>query len=329
MKALLKQKEFSVLAIVIIICVILSFVSPVFLTVGNWMDILEGNTVIGILAIGMTLIIITSDIDVSVAALTTAVAVSIGFMFQYLPDSWFSVVLIFLIAPLIGMLLGAFNGILVSKIQIPAIVVTLGTLNIFSGLVLYFTNGNYINSTQFPQSFMAFSNIEILGIPILIYLFAVVAVSTWFILKYTLIGRSVLAIGGNAQSSTRVGINFKKVKMFVFTYMGFLGGVAAIAQTSYTTAVDPNGLMGLELTVIAAVVLGGANIHGGRGSIPGTLLGVLLLAIMQNGMILARIDTFWQNVVTGAIIVIAVSYDEINHRRNQAKLANIDVKEAS
>ncbi|MGY4691333.1 ABC transporter permease [Salibacterium sp. K-3] len=329
MKFLLKQKEFSVLAIVVIISIILSFVSPVFLTVQNLLDIVEGNAVIGILAIGMTLIIITSDIDVSVAALTTAVTVSIGYLFQYLPDSWISVVLIFLIAPLIGMLLGAFNGLLVSKIKIPAIVVTLGTLNIFSGLVLYITNGNYINSTNFPESFMAFSNIEIAGIPILIYLFALVAAGTWFILKYTLIGRSVLAIGGNAQSSVRVGINFEKVKMFVFSYMGFLGGIAAIAQTSYTSAIDPNGLAGLELTVIAAVVLGGANIHGGRGSIPGTLLGVLLLAIMQNGMILARIDTFWQNVVTGAIIVIAVSYDEINHRRNQEKLSNIDVKEAS
>ncbi|MFD2706041.1 ABC transporter permease [Salibacterium lacus] len=329
MKFLLKQKEFSVLAIVVIISIILSFVSPVFLTVQNWLDIIEGNAVIGILAIGMTLIIITSDIDVSVAALTTAVTVSIGYLFQFLPDSWISVVLIFLIAPLIGILLGSFNGLLVSKIKIPAIVVTLGTLNIFSGLVLYITNGNYINSTNFPDSFMAFSNIEIAGIPILIYLFALVAAGTWFILKYTLIGRSVLAIGGNAQSSVRVGINFEKVKMFVFSYMGFLAGIAAIAQTSYTSAIDPNGLAGLELTVIAAVVLGGANIHGGRGSIPGTLLGVLLLAIMQNGMILARIDTFWQNVVTGAIIVIAVSYDEINHRRNQEKLSNIDVKEAS
>ncbi|SFP84070.1 ABC transporter permease [Salibacterium halotolerans] len=329
MKLLLKQKEFSVLAIILIITVILSFVSPVFLTVQNWLDIIEGNTVIGILAIGMTLIIITSDIDVSVAALTTAVTVSIGYLFQFLPDNWSSVVLIFLIAPLIGMLLGAFNGLLVSRIKIPAIVVTLGTLNIFSGLVLYITNGNYINSTNFPDSFLAFSNIEMAGIPILIYLFALVAFGTWFILKYTLIGRSVLAIGGNAQSSVRVGINFEKVKMFVFSYMGFLGGIAAIAQTSYTSAIDPNGLAGMELTVIAAVVLGGANIHGGRGSIPGTLLGVLLLAIMQNGMILARIDVFWQNVVTGAIIVIAVSYDEINHRRNQEKLSNIDVKEAS
>ncbi|SDK01212.1 ABC transporter permease [Sediminibacillus albus] len=326
MKALLKQKEISILAIILLIGAVLSFVSPVFLTIGNFLDIIEGNVVIGILAIGMTLIIITSDIDVSVAALTTAVAVSIGYLFTFLPDSWISVLLLFLIAPVIGLVMGLINGLLVSIIEIPAIVVTLGTLNIIAGLVLYITNGNYVNSTNFPQSFMAFANYELLGLPILIYLLAVVAIGTWFILKHTLIGRSVLAIGGNTQSSVRVGIDYKKVKLFVFAYMGFLAGIAAIAQTAYTKAVDPNGMLGLELTVIAAVVLGGANIHGGRGSIHGTLLGVLLLAIMQNGMILARIDTYWQNVVTGAIIVIAVSYDHLSYKRSQDKLAKIEVE---
>lgn len=326
MKELLKQKEISIVAIILLVGTILAFVSPVFLTVGNMVDIVEGNVVIAILAIGMTLIIITSDIDVSVAAVTTAVAVSIGYLFNFLPDSWMSVLLLFLIAPLIGLAMGAINGLLVSIIEIPAIVVTLGTLNIIAGLVLYVTNGNYINSTNFPASFMSFANYDLLGLPIIIWLLILVAVGTWFILKHTLIGRSVMAIGGNAQSSVRVGIDFKKVKFFVFAYMGFLAGIAAIAQTAYTKAVDPNGMLGLELTVIAAVVLGGANIHGGRGSIPGTLLGVLLLAIMQNGMILARIDTYWQNVLTGAIIVIAVSYDQLSYKRAQNKLSKIEVE---
>ncbi|ALX49005.1 ABC transporter permease [Lentibacillus amyloliquefaciens] len=326
MKSLLKQKEFSILAIIIVISIILSIVSPAFLTIGNLLDVVEGNVVMGILAIGMTLIIITSDIDVSVAAITTAVAVSVGALFGYLPDSWISLVIIFLIAPIIGLLIGSVNGFLVSKIQIPAIVVTLGTLNIINGLVLYFTNGRYLNSTNFPQAFLSFSNMEILGIPILIFVLAIVAILTWYILKHTFIGRSVMAIGGNQQSSIRVGINYKKAKLFVFAYMGFLCGIAAIAQTAYTKAVDPNGLLGLELMVIAAVVLGGTNIHGGRGTVHGTLLGVLLLALMQNGMILARIDTFWQNVVTGAIIVFAVSYDHISYKRQQEKLAKIEVE---
>ncbi|MDC3424396.1 ABC transporter permease [Aquibacillus sp. 3ASR75-11] len=326
MRGLLKQKEISILAIVVLMSILLSFVSPVFFTLENILDLIEGNVVIGILAIGMTLIIITSDIDVSVAAITTAVSVSIGSLFSFLPDNWFSIVALFLVAPLLGLFIGMVNGYLVSKIEIPAIVVTLGTLNIISGLVLYITNGQYLNSTSFPTAFMSFAKFDLFGIPILIYLLAVVSVVTWFVLKHTLIGRSVLAIGGNIQSSIRVGIDYKKVKLFVFAYMGLLAGVAAIAQTAYTRSVDPNGLIGLELTVIAAVVLGGANIHGGRGSIHGTLLGVLLLAIMQNGMILARIDTFWQKVVTGAIIVFAVSYDHWSYKRQQEKLAKVEVE---
>ncbi|WP_102026667.1 ABC transporter permease [Salirhabdus sp. Marseille-P4669] len=326
MKSLIKQKEFSIFAIIVLLCIVLSFVSPVFLTVGNFLDIMEGNVVMAILAIGMTLIIITSDIDVSVAAVTTAVAVTIGSLFGHLPNSWVSVLLIFLIAPLVGLIIGCVNGLLVSRIKIPAIVVTLGTLNIINGLVLYFTNGQYLNSSNLPAAFISFANYELLGIPILIYLLTVVAVLTWYILKHTLIGRSVLAIGGKSQSAVRVGIDEKKIKMFVFAYMGFLAGVAAIAQTAYTKAVDPNGMLGLEMMVIAAVVLGGTNIQGGRGTIQGTLLGVLLLAIIENGMILAHIDTFWQKVVTGAIIVFAISYDRISYKRQQAKLTKIEVE---
>ncbi len=326
MKSIIKQKEFSIFVIVILLCVVLSFVSPVFLTLENFLDIIEGNVVMAILAVGMTLVIITGDIDVSVAAATTAVAVIIGSMFGFLPDSWISILILFLIAPVIGIIIGMINGMLVSKIKIPAIVVTLGTLNIINGLVLYLTNGQYLNSSNFPKPFLTFANFELFGIPILIYLLTIVAILTWFILKHTLIGRSVLAIGGKSQSAVRVGIDYTKVKLFVFAYMGFLAGVAAIAQTAYTKAVDPNGLLGVEMMVIAAVVLGGTNIQGGRGSIQGTLLGVLLLAIMQNGMILAHIDTFWQKVVTGAIIVIAVSYDQISYRRQQAKLAKIEVE---
>jgi len=325
MKYLVKQKEFSIFVIVVLLSVVLSFLSPVFLTVENFIDVVEGNVVMAVLAIGMTLIIITSDIDVSVAAITSAVAVIIGNLFMYLPDSWIAVAIVFLAAPIIGMLIGSVNGVLVAYIKIPAIVVTLGTINIINGLVLYFTNGKYINSTNFPEAFLTFASYKIAGIPILIYILAMVIFISWYIMKYTLIGRSVYAIGGNSQSAVRVGIDFKKVKIFVFAYMGFLCGIAAIAQTTYTKAVDPNGLLGMELMVIAAVVLGGTNIQGGRGSIFGTLLCVLLLAIMQNGMILAHIDTFWQNVVTGAIIVIAVSYDQISYRRSQEKIAKIEV----
>nr|WP_255437464.1 ABC transporter permease [Thalassobacillus sp. CUG 92003] len=281
----------------------------------------------GILAIGMTLVIITGGIDVSVAAVTTAVTVFVGFLMMNLPDNFLSVVIIFIAAPLFGMLLGSINGFFVAKIKIPAIVVTLGTLSIFNGGIIYLTSGQYTNSTNFPQVFMDFSNLDIFGISILVYILFAVALCTGYILKYTTIGRSVFAIGGNQQSAVRVGINQDRVQLFVFAFMGFLAGIAAIVQIAYTKAIDPNGLAGLELTVIAAVVLGGANLMGGRGSIKGTLLGVLLLAITENGLILARIDTFWQRVVVGLIILIAVSYDAIQNKRAERKRSTIEVED--
>jgi simple sugar transport system permease protein/ribose transport system permease protein len=326
MNAILKSKEISIAAIVLLLCITLTFISPVFLTADNILDVLKGNAVIGILAVGMTLVIITGGIDVSVAAVTSAVCIIIGKLLLIMPDSPISILLLFLIAPLLGVLLGSINGFLVSKIQIPAIVVTLGMMSIINGLVLYITNGQYLNSTNFPKIFISFATFEVFGVSIVILLFIAIAILTWYILKYTLIGREVLAIGGNKDSAIRVGINFDKVQIFVFSYMGFLAGVAAIAQTAYTKAVDPNGMLGLELMVIAAVVLGGANIMGGRGTILGTFLGVLLLGIVQNGLILARIDTFWQKVFTGLIILLAVSYDHIQYKRTKDKLAKIEVE---
>lgn len=326
MKAILKSKEISIAVIVLLLCMALTFISPVFLTADNLLDVLKANSVIGILAVGMTLIIITGGIDVSVAAVTSAVCVITGSLLQVMPDHFSSLILLFIIAPLLGVLLGAINGVLVAKIQIPAIVATLGMMSIINGLVLYLTNGVYLNSTNFPQIFISFANFKVFGVSIIILIFVAVALVTWYILKYTLIGREVLAIGGNKESAVRVGINFNKVQIFVFSYMGLLAGIAAIAQTAYTKSVDPNGMLGLELMVIAAVVLGGANIMGGRGTIMGTVLGVLLLGIIQNGLILAKIDTFWQKVFTGLIILLAVSYDHIQYKRAQEKLSKIEVE---
>ncbi|WP_404405094.1 ABC transporter permease [Jeotgalibacillus malaysiensis] len=326
MSGVLKSKEISIVVIILLLSVMITIMNPVFLSSDNLLDIVKGNAVLGILAVGMTLIIITGGIDVSVAAITGAVCVLLGHLMVILPDSILSVLVLFLVGPIIGIALGSLNGVLVAKIKIPAIVVTLGMLSIINGLVLYFTNGQYMNSTSFPQVFMTFSSFEIAGVSVVTMLFIAVAFITWYILKYTLIGREVLAIGGNQESAVRVGINYGKVQIFVFAYMGFLAGIAAIAQTAYTRAVDPNGMLGLELMVIAAVVLGGANIMGGRGTIFGTVLGVLLLGIVQNGLILARIDTFWQKVFTGLIILVAVSYDQIQYRRSQAKLSKIEVE---
>jgi simple sugar transport system permease protein len=136
----------------------------------------------------------------------------------------------------------------------------------------------------------------------------------------------VFAIGGNPVSAVRAGINLERTQLFVYGYMGFLAGIAAIGQMAYTKAVDPNGMLGFELTVISAVVIGGANILGGNGSVWGTLLGVILLGVMQNGLILSHIDTYWQKVIVGLVILIAVSYDFLQRKRAESKLLKVEVE---
>lgn len=327
MKKFIKSKEMSITIILLMLCLMLTLMSPVFFTAENFLDIIRSSAVIGILALGMTLVIITGGIDVSVAAVTSAVCVVLGQVLIRIPDNAFALVGLLILGPVVGIILGALNGLLVSKIKIPAIVVTLGSLNIISGVILFTTNGKYLNSTNFPSVFMNFAMYKFLSIPIVVWIFIAMTILTWWILEHTLIGREVLATGGNEESAYRVGISYTKVQLFVFSYMGFCAGVAAIVQTAYTKAVDPNGLAGLEMTVIAAVVLGGANILGGRGKIYGTIVGVLLLAVIENGLILAKIDTFWQKVITGLIILIAVSFDQIQDKRKKSKLATIEVEQ--
>lgn len=325
MKKLLQSKQMGIAAILLLLCVILSLKNPVFLTLDNLADILKGNAVLAILAIGMTLVIITGGIDVSVAAVTSAVAVIVGHLMMGLPDHPASLLLLFAAAPLCGILLGMINGFLVAKVNIPPIVVTLGTMSIINGLILFLTNGVYINSTHFPKIFLDFSNFKLFGFSILIYIMLAIAVFTWVILQHTAVGRAVYAVGGNPVSAIRVGIDMQRIQLFVYGYMGCLAGIAAVAQTAYTKAVDPNGLLGFELTVIAAVVIGGANIMGGSGSVAGTLLGAILLGVMQNGLILLHIDTFWQKVVVGLIILFAVSYDHLQRKRAESQLSKIEV----
>lgn len=326
MKKIIQQKEFGITLVVILISMLLTALSPAFLTMENVLDILKANSVLGILAIGMTLIVITGGIDVSVAAVTAAVTVVIGKLATSLGSSGLSLWIIFIVALLAGAAFGFINGLLIAKTQIPPIVASLGTMSIISGLTLYVTNGNYVNSSMLPKTFIQFSDFKIGGVSILIIIFLLVAICTWFLLRYLTVGRDILSFGGNPISAMRVGINSTKVQLFVYTYMGLLAGIAGIVQTAYNKGVDPNGFSGFEMMVIAAVVLGGANISGGSGSILGTVLGVLLLGIMQNGLILAKINTFWQDVFVGLIIIMAVSYEVIKRRREEAGLAKVEVE---
>lgn len=330
MKQKLKSKEFIVLLILIVISVIIYLNNPIFLRPDNLIDLLKGNAVLAIVAMGMLMVIITGGIDVSVGAMVAAVTVLVGnFMVRFGGN----LALVFLVGCLCGTFLGAINGIFIAKLKIPPIVVTLGTMSIINGVMLYYTNGNWINNI--PQSFIDFGKITLFripdgqggvaGIPIQILFFIGAALITWVILRYTLIGRGIYALGGSPISAARIGYDLDKINIFLYSYVGCMVGLAAVIHTSIMRQVDPNAFSGFELQVIAVVVLGGANILGGAGSVFGTIIGVLLMAVMNNGLILMHIPVFWQKIVVGAVILFAVSIDVIQRRHTEKNLIRVDV----
>lgn len=234
-------------------------------------------------------------------------------------------VVTFLAAIAVGAVVGLVNGLIIAKIKIPPIVVTLGTMSIVLGGVMYFTDGEWI--INLPQGFKNFGTWKFMGISVQVIVFFLLAAVTSVILKYTLTGRGIYALGGNPISAVRVGYNVDAITIFIYVYMGIMIGMAAVMHTSVVQQVDPNTFTGMEMDVIACVVIGGASTMGGFGSVSGTILGVILMAVLKNGLVLAHIPTYWQKIAIGFIILLAVSVDVIGRKRETEKLVRVDVEE--
>jgi ribose/xylose/arabinose/galactoside ABC-type transport system permease subunit len=314
--------------------IIISVVNPVFWRLDNLMDILKSGTVLGILACGMLLVVLTGGIDVSVGAVTAACACIVG---TFLIETTSNIPLAFLVGVACGAGMGIGNGLLISLLRLPPIVATLGTFNIINGLVKYITNGTWL--TGIPDNFISFgqtsffqTNVEgvktLVGLPVQVVFLAAVIAFTWWLLKYTRFGRSVYAIGGNRESAQRLGYNVAKSQILLYMYLGVLAGVASVVHTSIYRQVDPNSFAGWDIKVIGATVIGGTNINGGYGSVLGAMLGVFFMTILQNGLILMRIPTFWQQIVTGIVIIAAVSVDAYSRYRTEKNRLKVDVAEA-
>lgn len=319
---LIKKKEFSVFLIILIISFFLTIINPVFFTFTNFMDILKGNVVVGILALGMLPILITGGIDLSVSANIALTTLITG---KLLTQSNMELPAIFLICCIAGGIMGVLNGLIITCFNISPIVATLGIQSIMQGAILVYTKGNMI--TNMPEWFQKFGRITITNIPIQIFFLILTVVIMSFILKYTLTGRGIYAIGGSEASAVRVGYNPRKIKIFVYTLAGILSGIAGVINTSIVQGVNPNTFVGTELNVIAIVVIGGASTLGGTGTVLGTFLGMCLMAILNNGLVLAKIPTFWQKIVMGIIIIVAVSIDVISKKYEQNRLVRIDLDE--
>lgn len=321
MKNLFKRKETSIFIFIIVLSGVITILNSAFLNYNNLSDLLRMSAVLGIVASGMLPVIITGNIDVSVGGMIAATAVLTG---NFLIGYGGNLLLLFILSGLFGAILGSVNGFLVTRFKIPAIVVTLGTLNIFNGVSRLYTGGSWI--TGLPQSFISFGQFRFLGIPVQIWIWFIVASITFYILKYTVLGRGIFALGGNKEAAQRAGFKSWKIQLFTFSYLGLLVGIAAVTHVSIVRHVDVNAFSWFELDVIAAVVLGGASILGGKGSIFGTFLGVMLLQVIDNGLTLVRISSYWRPIFVGVIILVGITFDILQEKRKNQKRARIDVE---
>jgi ribose/xylose/arabinose/galactoside ABC-type transport system permease subunit len=287
-----------------ILLVVFSFASPWFLSIDNFLNIGRQTALVSIIAIGMTFVIIARQIDLSVGSTLALSGMSAALAMAYVGDNW----IIGAIAGLgTGALVGAINGVIITRLSIPSFLVTLGSLSAARGLALLVTTTKPVIITN--DSFIAiFGEGNIFGVPVPIIWTALAVIGGILLLHYSVFGRQVYAAGGNPTAALYSGINIKRVTTLAFVLTGMLAGLAALVLSARSHAARPDVVQGLELDVIASVTLGGCSLFGGRGFVLGTLLGSLIIGTLNNGLVLLGVSSSLQLVIKGAIIVAAVAF---------------------
>lgn len=329
-KNILKKNEFYILIIIVALAIVIQIISNQFFTSNNLVDLLRSMIVPGMLAAGLFMVIVSGNIDVSFPY--TAM------LCMFAVTKWFSdidyqgpVILAFLIAGFIGMLLGLINGVLAAWLKLPTLIITLGTCAIFLGFTQGVLKSSVISILPKPMAdmtnatlFSVVNNETGLGssMPVSVLLLVAVYLLVLFIMNYTMLGRGIYAVGGDSVAAERAGFNVKWIRIFVFTFMGALGGIAGITQVTVSGMCQINFFDGYEMTIIAAVVLGGANIAGGSGTVLGTFLGVLLMKMISNNLILLGIPTNWSKFMTGILIIAGVSISAYKRVLAQRKITS-------
>ncbi len=310
---------------IIALCLLIGFLNPTFFTIGNFFDLLRSTIVIGIFAMGVLIVIISGGIDVSFTAIAVfSLYSTVKILLAVAPDApiWVA----FIIAALIGLGLGLINAFFIARFKLPTLIVTLGTLSMFHGFLL-FAIGNQI-IRDIPPSMTAFARTNLVVVQLergvanlhpAIFITLALAFLVWLLLDYTMLGRGIYALGGAREAAERAGFNISRIEYAIYSFVGLLSGIAGMTFGALNRQANPQDIVGTELNVIAAVVLGGAQLTGGRGTVLGTLLGVALVVIMNNSLILIGVPSVWQRVVIGLIILIGTGIPAIQDRRKAAE----------
>lgn len=302
-KAMLK-KSGSIIGLVVLIAVIAclnsSFIDP-----SNLKNLLRQVSINALISFGMTFVILTGGIDLSVGSILALSSALMGSFIKTGMDSIFAIV----VACLIGAALGAVNGLVITYGKVAPFIATLATMTIFRGATLVYTNGNPISNLTDNEAFHAFGQGYVAGLPIPAVMMLIMFAILYFILHKTPLGRKTYAVGGNEKVSFIAGIKINRIKIFAYTITGMLCGMAGAILTSRLNSAQPTAGTGYELDAIAAVVLGGTSLSGGKGRIFGTIVGALIIGTLNNGLNILNVSSFYQQVVKGIVILLAVLMD--------------------
>jgi simple sugar transport system permease protein len=318
------NNEGVLVAVIIVVVIAMSLASPAFFTANTFFALVRSSMVPLIFALGVLMVMISGGIDVSFPAIAIFAA--------YTTASWSyessfdpTLVGVFGIAIVIGALWGLFNGVVIARFRLPTLIVTLGTQGIIRGILLTYIGSAYISAGKLPDSVSAAGDAHLVDVPGAGYLHGmflpvvIVAVLVWLMLKYTTFGRSIFAIGGDIEAARRVGIKVVRTQMLLYVLVGALAAFGGVTAVILGKNANPQSLVGMELDIIAAVVLGGASIFGGRGSVLGTVLGVLLVQLINNNLVLVGVPSTWQRAAVGILLLVGVSIQALTAMRTRRK----------
>jgi ribose/xylose/arabinose/galactoside ABC-type transport system permease subunit len=298
-------KKTGIFWVFIALCIILGIISPKFIAPGNLLNLIKQVSINGILAIGMTLVIISKGIDLSVGSTVALSGVCAAFF--AIEGKPLPILIPLLIALAVGVMVGLINGIGIAYGNLPPFIMTLGMMIVARGAALLFTGGRPI--FHLSKSFIDISNGITFIIPHLVYYFTLVIIISQFILSKTVFGKRIYAVGGNEEAVRLSGIDVKKLKVLVYMVCGLLAGFCGLLLTSRITSGNATVASGYELTAIAAAVIGGVSMTGGSGSIIGAIVGALIIGVIQNGLDILGVSPFYQQIMQGSIIIMAVFID--------------------
>jgi simple sugar transport system permease protein len=310
LKAAWRRHDIQIGSIVLIMAAVFSVLSPAFLTVSNLGDLLENYSVMAIMAAGLLVVLISGGIDISFEAIAAVSQFLVAIILVRFGGNWFTT---FGLAGLFGALLGIVNALLIYYLGAISVIVTISTMQFYFSILMFVTQGKSIY--DLPGWFT--SDMSWLSIPFPVMVAAAALLVTLLLLSRLPVGRQIYGLGGNPEAAKRMGCNILGLQCLAYGYSGFMAAIGGIVQAHRVEEVVPYALIGRELDVLAAVVLGGASLSGGVGTVSGTVLGILLLAVLQNGLTLLGVSSYAFGVVTGAVILVSVTATAYAAKRQQ------------